>query len=74
MVPCASPWGYFFFLATVRASAESELVKAEKQVAFWYYGGEHGFMSNKILAYSPTNAGLAWERTLAFLHQIGRSA
>jgi hypothetical protein len=21
-VPCASPWGYFLFLATVRASAE----------------------------------------------------
>jgi carboxymethylenebutenolidase len=52
---------------------ESELVKAEKQFAFWYYDGEHGFMNNKIMAYSPTNEGLAWERTLAFLHRIGRS-
>jgi carboxymethylenebutenolidase len=52
---------------------ESELVKEQKRFAFWYYDGEHGFMNEKIMAYSPAKAGLAWERTLAFLNQIGRS-
>jgi carboxymethylenebutenolidase len=52
---------------------ESELVKAEKQFAFWYYDGEHGFMNHKIMAFSPANADLAWERTLAFLHRIRRT-
>jgi len=52
---------------------ELEVVESEKSFAFWYYDGEHGFMNNQIMAYLPANAGLAWERTLTFLHQLRRS-
>jgi carboxymethylenebutenolidase len=50
--------------------AEAQLIKAGKPVAFHYYDAEHAFMNEKLPAFSPTQAALAWQRTLDFLRAL----
>jgi carboxymethylenebutenolidase len=59
----------FVSLPDVR-EAEAQLIKAGKPVAFHYYDAEHAFMNEKLPAFSPAPAALAWQRTLDFLRAL----
>ena len=59
----------FLSLEAVRR-AESELLQLGKPVSVHYYDAEHGFMNEKLTAYIPQKAALAWERTLRFLRAL----
>lgn len=58
----------FVSLDEVRAG-EARLVQAGKRVAFHYYEAEHAFMNDKLPAYAPESAALAWQRTVRFLEE-----
>lgn len=62
----------FVPVPAVRA-AERELITAKKTVTFHYYDAEHSFMNEKLPAFSPTAAELAWSRTLRFLEAFDTS-
>jgi len=52
------------------AEVESELRRAPVPVTFHSYDARHSFFNERMSGvYSPENAQLAWERTIAFLNQ-----
>jgi len=52
------------------AEVEAELRRAPVPVTFHSYDARHSFFNERMSGvYSPENAELAWERTVAFLNE-----